>query len=138
MNNDEEEFGIYHPSVLLDTRAGERNSLPGTMTISFFRVLSLSSFTSSNLSIPSVKAFAPATNAKTMAATSSALLPLVLTAVLLVYSPSVIISSVGSPAPREFAPSPTIEFCEGNEEEVASKPVLRMIEPSDLERMRVD
>jgi len=108
------------------------------MTISLFRVLSLRSFTSSDLSIPSVKAFAPVTNAKTILATSSALLPFVLTSVLLEYWPSSLIPSGGSLAPIGFVPLPTIGSREGDEEGAASRPVLRMIEPSDLERMRVD
>ncbi len=112
--------------------------VPGTMTISFFRVLSLSSFTSSDLSIPSVKAFAPATNAKTIAATSSALLPVVITSELLVYSLSLLLFPVGPPTSLDIVLLATTGLCDGNDGTVASRPVLRMIEPSDLERIRVD
>lgn len=48
--------------------------VPGTITISFLRVLSLRSLTSSDSSMPSVNAFADDTNEKTILATFSALL----------------------------------------------------------------
>ena len=50
--------------------------LPGTMTISFLRVRNRRSFTSSDLSMPSVKAFASVVNVNTIRAISSALFPL--------------------------------------------------------------
>lgn len=67
-------FGSVHLSQH-DTPWKAVKDIPGTMTISFLRVLNRSNLTSSDLSMPSVKAFAPAINANTSRAISSALLP---------------------------------------------------------------
>ncbi len=114
--------------------------LPGTMTISFLRVLSLRSLTSSDLSMPSVKAFAPATKANTIRATSSAVLPFASILPSPEYSGPPLVASAPSPELFCLVSLPTGGSCEDEDEEVedARSPVLRIIDPSDFESMRVD
>ena len=110
------------------------------MTISFLRVLSLRSLTSSDLSMPSVKALAPATKANTIRATSSAVLPFASMLPLPGYSGPPLVASAPSPAPFCLVSLPTggsSEDVEGEGEDARS-PVLRIIEPSDFESIRVD
>lgn len=73
--------------------------IPGTMTISLLRVLKRRSLTSSDLSMPSVKAFAPTTKANTIRAMSSALLPFLSSSVLPGYSMPLLMASTGAPGP---------------------------------------
>lgn len=48
------------------------------------------------------------------------------------------VASTGSAGPSWIVPSPADRFCKDEDGVAARSPVLRMIEPSDLERMRVD
>ena len=75
MNDHKKELGICRVKALAEWSEDRGERLPGTITISFLRVLSLSSLTSSDLSRPTVNEFDAATNAKTILATSSAVLP---------------------------------------------------------------
>ena len=101
INDDNEEktydLSQLHVSTKNASLISIRETLPGTMTISFLRVLSLRSLTSSDLSMPSVKAFAPATKAKTILATFSAVFPLASTSPFPGYSLSPLIASAASP-----------------------------------------
>ena len=110
------------------------------MTISFLRVLSLRSRTSSDLSMPSVKAFAPATKANTIRATSSAVLPFASILPSPEYSAPTLVASAPSPEPFCLVSLPTGDSCEDVEEEVedARSPVLRIIDPSDFDSIKVD
>lgn len=107
------------------------------MTISFLRVLSLRSLTSSDLSMPSVNAFDAATNVKTILATSSAVVSFV-TWLLPGYALALLIASNASAEPFSLVPLPTTGLCVDFGEELARRPVLRMMEPLDFESMRVD
>ena len=90
--------------------------------------------------MPSVKFFASAANANTIRAISSAVLPFLSSFVLLAYSVPLLVASTGSAEPLRLIPLLTTRTCDDEDEgDVSARsPVLRMIEPSDLERMRVD
>ena len=88
--------------------------------------------------MPSVKAFAPATKAKTILATSSAVLPLASTSPLSGYLLPSLIASAALPVLFGLILLPILGSSEGEGEGEARSPVLRMIEPSIFERIRVD
>ena len=112
------------------------------MTNSFLRVLSLSSLTSSPLSMSSATSFAAFTNEKTTLATSSAL--------FLLFMPPVVLTRLSLSFPLE--PNEKVSpFWEGFSipdsldsavvgcwKGKARRPLLRMIDPSTFDRMRVD
>ena len=73
MDNDENELGVYSMVSIVNHIRRVSLHTPGTMTSSFFLVLSLNNLTSSSLSRPSTSVPAAFKNDQTKLATSSAL-----------------------------------------------------------------
>ena len=109
--------------------------IPGTITISFFRVLSLRSLRSSLSSMLSTNPSALDTNAKTILAISSTCLVLEFSFIPIPYLPSFLVASIVAISPDS---SVVVKFTEAEDGMLLRRPLLRIIDPSDFERISVD